>query len=178
MAPQFTYTPELADEICERLARGESLRGICGDEHMPSAATVLRWARDDHEGFAQRYARARHTGYELLADELVEIADDGTNDYVERQRERGTFVELDAEHVARSRLRLDTRKWILAKMLPKVYGERIAHEHTGADGGPIKSEAVVNPSHRADLIADIAARLGGLAGAAEPGVAPTSGTAT
>lgn len=172
------YTPELATRICERLARGESLRSICRDEQMPGRTTVAKWISDDHEGFAGQYARARDVGIDMLAEEAIEISDDGSNDWMLSNDPNNPGYRLNGEHSSRSRLRVDTRKWYTAKLAPKRYGDRIAHEHTGADGGPIKSEAVVNPSHRADLIADIAARLGGLAGAAEPGVAPTSGTAT
>lgn len=130
------FTKALADKICERLAAGETLRAICRDEDMPGEATVRRWAMDDHEQFSAQYAKAREIGYATLADELLEIADDGTNDYVEKERENGTkHIVFDAEHVQRSRLRADTRKWLLSKALPKVYGDKI--EHTGPAGGPL-----------------------------------------
>lgn len=66
-----------------------------------------------------------------MADELVEIADDGTNDYVEREVDGGVRVVFDGEHFQRSRLRVDTRKWVLSKVLPKIYGDKIGVEVTG-----------------------------------------------
>jgi hypothetical protein len=72
------------------------------------------------------------------ADEISDIADHKRDDYV--MNEEGKMV-LDMEAVARSRLRIDTRKWLLSKVLPKVYGERIITEITGKDGGPIETQA-------------------------------------
>ena len=108
-------------EILERLTNGESLRAICRTDGFPSEGTVRLWEREDQD-FATQYARARDIGCERLADELLSIADDGTND---------TFTDKDGNSrtdydvIARSRLRVDTRKWLLSKMLPKKYGERI-----------------------------------------------------
>lgn len=74
-----------------------------------------------------------------MADETLEICDDGSNDWLERQGEdeKRTYV-LNGEHVQRSRLRVDTRKWLLSKALPKIYGDKITTEHSGPDGGPIE----------------------------------------
>jgi hypothetical protein len=131
------YTQELADEICARLASGESLRSICKTEGFPHDATVYRWSLDAEHPFSKQYANARQIGYTHLAEELLEIADDGSKDYIERENKDGEpFKAVDHDHIARSRLRVDTRKWLLSKMLPKVYGDRI--EHTGEDGAPIK----------------------------------------
>lgn len=106
---------------------------------MPHESTVRSWARDDVDKFSTQYTRAREIGYYGMADDLVDIADDGTNDYVEKERENGTkFIAFDAEHVQRSKLRVDTRKWLLAKALPKVYGDKVAHIGGGADDPPIK----------------------------------------
>jgi len=120
------YTEEIADEICRRLEAGESLNAICGDAHMPSERTVRDWDREDRNGFSPKYASAREAGYLKLADELIDIADNGSNDWMKRQRDDGsTELVLDHEHVTRSRLRVDTRKWVLSKMLPKVFGEHL-----------------------------------------------------
>lgn len=111
------FTKVLADAICARLADGETLRAICRDKDMPPESTVRTWALDNKDFYAQ-YARAREIGYQGLADELTEIADDTKGD------------------PARDRLRVDTRKWLLSKALPKVYGDKI--EHTGPAGGPLQ----------------------------------------
>lgn len=85
---------------------------------MPAHSTVLLWVKEN-QAFADQYARSRETGYLLLADELVEIADDKAGD------------------AQRDRLRVDTRKWLLSKMLPKVYGDKQTTELTGPEGGPL-----------------------------------------
>lgn len=127
---------------------------------MPDESTVRQWATEDRDGFYPHYAKAREIGYQRLADEVLEIADDGTNDWLERQDEdaKRTYT-LNGEHVQRSRLRVDTRKWLLSKVLPKVYGDRIMNEHSGPNGGPIQTEDV-NDSDRAKALVAFMAKTG------------------
>lgn len=134
MASPFPFTQELADEICERLIEGESLRHICLDEHMPSPALVCRWLIDeDKRAFREQYALAREAQADTLADEMLDIADDGTNDWMARQAKDGgdAGIEYNGDHVQRSRLRIDTRKWIASKLKPKKYGDKLDLEHSG-----------------------------------------------
>lgn len=100
-----------ANAVLAHLESGKSLRASA-KEAGTTHSTVLRWVSEDQE-LANQYTRAREIGYALLADELLEICDAGDND----------------PH--RDRLRVDTRKWLLAKVMPKVYGERIEHDHKG-----------------------------------------------
>ncbi len=126
MGRPTVYDETVATTILERLAHGETLRAICRDEGMPSAAAVHLWVKDDREGFAERYARARESGAYAMADELLEIADDGTNDWMLRTNRNGDVEPvLNAEHVQRSRLRADTRKWLLSKIAPRVFGDKL-----------------------------------------------------
>ncbi len=120
-----TFTQKVADTICERIAAGESLRKITADPGMPCQTAVFSWLAR-HEAFAQQYARAREQQMDAMAEELLEIADDGTNDF--KLDKDGNEV-LDSEHIQRSRLRVDTRKWLMSKLKPKKYGEKIEHEH-------------------------------------------------
>lgn len=120
------YTPEAADEICQRLADGESLRSICLGDGMPRQSTVFRWLAAREE-FREQYVRAREAQAEYLADQIIEIADDSANDY--EMTEDGPRV--NHEIVARSRLRVDARKWVASKLKPKVYGDKVEHEHGG-----------------------------------------------
>ena len=138
--PPSLYDEALADTICDRLADGESLNSICKCEGMPSERTVRTWARTPDHPFSPKYARAREIGYLKLADELLEIADDGTNDWMRRTGKDGEDLgwAVNGEHIARSRLRVDTRKWLLSKCLPKVFGDRITTEHTGPDAVPVR----------------------------------------
>lgn len=77
---------------------------------------------------------------ERMAEEIQEISDDGSNDWMERE---GITV-ADHEHIQRSKLRVDSRKWLLSKMMPKKYGDRVSAEVTGADGKDLIPE--VDPS--------------------------------
>jgi hypothetical protein len=95
---------------------------------------------DDVEGFAAQYARARLVGYHTMADDLVEIADNPAT---------------DAVAVNRDRLKVDTRKWLLSKALPKIYGDKLTAELTGKDGGAIKTERPVSMLEVARQIAFI-----------------------
>lgn len=96
---------------------------------MPDAATVMKW-RNRHEVFNKQYARAKEQQMELMAEQLLEIADDGLNDTVDRD---GRTV-VDQEHINRSRLRVDTRKWLMSKLAPKKFGDKIQQELTGPGG--------------------------------------------
>jgi hypothetical protein len=135
------YDPELAQEICSRLAKGEALKEICRSDGFPLSATVHSWVRNNVNDFAIQYARAREDQAEHYADELVTIADDGQNDYMERLNNRGELVRVyDREHIARSKLRFEARQWVISKILSKKYGDKV--QVTGPGGGPLQSIGV------------------------------------
>jgi hypothetical protein len=121
MARPSSFTQKIADLICERIADGESLRKICMDENLPDKATVFRWLAK-HDAFCDQYARAREAQADTLADEILDISDDGRNDTYES--DSGTLTNHDV--IARSRLRVDARKWLASKMAPKKYGDKLA----------------------------------------------------
>ena len=102
------YTPEIAEEICTRLASGESLLKICRDEHLPAESTVRHWADEDRDGFFAKYTHARRFQALHWAEEILTIGD-----------------EASKEDYQGARLRVDTRKWLLSKVLPKVYGDKV-----------------------------------------------------
>jgi len=132
------FTPEMANHICEQLIEGKSLRKICSDEEMPNASTVCRWL-SQNEAFREQYAHAREAQADTLADEILDIADDSAADVtVEDGREA-----INHEIVQRSRLRIDARKWLAAKMAPKRYGEAVQMKHTDGDGGPVQITSIV-----------------------------------
>lgn len=125
--------------ICERVADGETVRQIGADPTMPDAATIYRAAAADPE-FCEQYARAREAQLLRWEDELVEIADDGSNDWMERRNAEGDALGpvVDHEHISRSKLRVDARKWLMSKRAPKKYGDRVAVDGDG-EGGPIRT---------------------------------------
>lgn len=118
------FTQKIADEICEELTLGFSLRTICKAESMPCVKTVFNWFRS-YPGFLQQYTRAKEEQADALAEEMLDIADNGTNDWMEKLDKEGVPIgwQLNGEHVNRSRLRVDTRKWIASKLKPKKYGD-------------------------------------------------------
>ena len=121
------YNVEIADAICERLCLGESLRSILKDEGMPSMPTVMRWVLNIPE-FDSKYARARQMQAEVWADEMIDIADDAVNDYMEKKNKKGEVIgyEVNGENIMRSKMRLEQRRWYAEKLRPKVYGPKIA----------------------------------------------------
>jgi len=123
-----TFTQEIADEICRRLANGESLRSICADQQggwMPSETTVYRWLQED-DGFRDNYTGAREAQADHYFDQIVEIADSPTASI---DPETGATVLND---VQRDRLRVDARKWVAARLAPKKYGEKLDLTHAGS----------------------------------------------
>ena len=142
------YTAEIAEAICGRLAAGESLRTICEDDGMPDESTVRQWAIENREGFSPHYARAREVQFERWADEILEIADDGSCDYVVRTDDNGPELVVDQEHINRSRLKVDARKWLLSKLLPKKFGDKL--ELSGDPERPLVPVLNVSLSTRRD----------------------------
>lgn len=118
------FTPEIANEICERIADGESLREICKDAHMPSRSTVRMWKSASPE-FSAQYAHAREEQGDVYAERVIEEA-------------------LTADDAAKGRLRMDALKWAASKLAPKKYGDKVAL--TGGDEGdaPIKTALTVS----------------------------------
>jgi hypothetical protein len=127
------FEQSIADAICERLADGESLRSICKDETMPATSTVFKWLVQQPT-FAEQYTRAREAQADTLFDEILDIADDGANDWMEKpgRGEESRGWQENGEALRRSVLRVDARKWMAGKLRPKKYGEKL--QHTGADG--------------------------------------------
>lgn len=124
------FSQELFDRICERIADGESLRTICADEDMPSKTTVFRWLAND-AALSDQYARAREAQADAIFDEILDIADTAVNDWMETNGQDDVGYRVNGEHIQRSRLRIDARKWMAGKLRPKVYGDKVDVEHSG-----------------------------------------------
>lgn len=119
------YTQEIADLFCELIANGDSLRTACAAKNMPSPATIFKWMREN-DIFLKQYEKATQERTEAMAEELLDIVDDGSNDYMVKTGKDGSESwVLNGENIQRSRLRADTRKWLMAKMKPKKYGDKI-----------------------------------------------------
>ena len=124
------YSEELAEEICDRLATGESLFAICKTQGMPTEKTVRMWAETRPQSFGAKYTRARELGYDSVAEQVIAL---GTA----REECIGPDGYIDNGEIQRLRMLSENRKWLLSKMLPKRYGEKVTQEITGEDGGAL-----------------------------------------
>lgn len=119
------FTQQLADLICLRTASCSfGLRKLCEmHDDLPCSDTVYEW-RYKYPDFSAQYAAAKLKQADFMAEEILEISDDGRNDWMEKLGEDGQGIgwQLNGEHVQRSKLRIDSRKWLAAKLLPKQYG--------------------------------------------------------
>lgn len=165
------YTEAIATEICQRVGEGETLNQICRDEHMPARPTVVSWVLQNKDGFSDIYTRAKDLQMEQWADEIIDVADDATNDFMERKNgdDKESSWVLNGEHVQRSRLRIDSRKWLLAKLKPKVYGEGTQRVEVGKPGEFAELEDMSDAE-----LADIARGSSGRASAPENGASRSS----
>ena len=120
--PTEPVPQDIADKVIAWIADGKTLRDFCRQPEMPSYSAVYDWLAKDKE-FQTRFAQARESGEDQIAQECIAIADDGSNDW--QETEFGPRV--NAEHINRSRLRVDTRLKLLAKWNPKKWGEKITH---------------------------------------------------
>lgn len=114
------FTKELADLICERIAtHALGLKQLCAMyDDMPAKITINQW-RYKYPEFSAQYAQAKISQIETLIDEVIEIADDVSQDTI--FNDQGS-KSCNGEWIARSRLRIDTRKWLASKLIPRLYG--------------------------------------------------------
>ena len=121
----MTYSEEIADRICDVLAASDrGLQAICAAADMPSVRTVYRWL-EKNEAFRLKYFLAREAQADFLADQIIEIADDATNDYMTITKGDETYNVVNREVLSRSKLRVDARKWKASKLAPKKYGDKV-----------------------------------------------------
>lgn len=132
------------DVICERVAAGEALRVICRDMGIKSENSVRQFARQGDGTRMEQWKQAQQDRAHTLADQLMEIASDGRNDWMASNDPNNPGWRVNGEHINRSRLRVYTAQWLASKLLPKEYGDKLHQEHTGAGGGAIKAE--IQPS--------------------------------
>lgn len=150
------YSLELAEEICEVIASSsKGVKAICEEHpHFPERSVVFRWLRR-HKEFSDLYAQAKKAQIEVYIDDIIEISDDSSEDTLLKEDKYGnTYEACNNEWVNRSRLRVDTRKWLASKLVPRLYGDKITNEHTGADGKPIEY-ANLTSEERLDRISSI-----------------------
>lgn len=118
------YTKELAVQICSEISTtSSSLRTICKKLGI-APQSVLNWLNENPDFLAQ-YTRAKQEQADFLAEEMLDIADDGTNDFMTITKGDASYVVENKEWTSRSKLRVETRKWLASKLKPKKYGEKL-----------------------------------------------------
>jgi len=130
------YTEDIAEEVCWRLAHGESLVSICSSDHIPHCATIYRWLIR-FPIFCEMYARAREDQADTNADEILAIADERPPEFKD---DKGR-IYLDQTFIQWQKNRIDARKWTAAKLKPRKYGDRMAVEGV-EKGAAIKTEDI------------------------------------
>ena len=136
------YTQELAQRLCAEIAQGKSLRTVCAPDGMPSIQTVYNWIHNI-PGFLEQYAHAKDDSADALIEDMVDIADDGTNDFMTITKGDLTYEVENKEVTNRSRLRVDTRKWIASKLKPKKYGDKLDLTSDGKELNSLNKEQTI-----------------------------------
>lgn len=131
--PRIVRSDELVATILDRVAKGEPLSKVCDQPDMPTRKSFFEWLSKDAT-MVKAYKMAIEMRADLYAEEILEIADDGTRDY--KVDSEGRDV-VDHDHIARARLRVDARKWYASKLAPKKYGDKVDLNHGGQEGNPL-----------------------------------------
>jgi hypothetical protein len=145
------YTDKLGAAILERLIEGESLRSIFRSPGMPDRLSFYRWLIA-HPEFRDHYDLARELQGAAWADEILDVARDGSADITVTPDGE---TKINSEHVQRSRLRVDALKWILSKLHHKQYGDRTGLEVSTPPGQPFEVSTPLSP-------AEVTARIGAM----------------
>lgn len=142
------YTPEMAERICELVAIHDmGLTRLTAEfPDLPDKSNINKWRRRYPE-FRAKYAQAKCEQLEFMTEDILEIADDGKNDWMESYDKNNECISwrVNGEHIQRSRVRIDTRKWLASKLAPKIYGDALTQENHN----PIH-EDVVKRKHELD----------------------------
>lgn len=149
------YSDELAEKICERMCLGEAPTQICKDPTMPSYPTVIRWSLSEDPKYAVfqvMFDEAKKIMWMYHADQMLDVSDDSVNDYIERYNKFTEEMErvVDPENIQRAKLRVDTRKWLLSKMLPHLYGDKVDVSIGGRNGKAIAVTTITMTAEEAE----------------------------
>lgn len=130
--PAIDYDESIAESICNAIAtQSKGLGAIIEDlGYQISPALVYKWIAQ-HESFRDMYARAKADQARVLADEITQIADNTQEGVITTEKEDGKVETKRADMLEHRKLRIESRKWLAAKLLPKVYGDKVQHDVPG-----------------------------------------------
>jgi hypothetical protein len=132
------YTDEIAHYICTAIESGRNLQEIVEEDGMPCRHTVNRWVEKNPE-FCSAYYRARRLQADFFADQILNIADETTSDYVDGKDGR----TVNHEHINRSKLRVESRKWLMTRVSPEKWGDKVEKIHSGNPNNPVRVQTEV-----------------------------------
>lgn len=149
MSQESQYTDEIAKDVCVKIMSGMSVREIGKQDDMPTDTCIFNWLAQDkgkdaegNGGFVEQYTRAKEIQAEMMSEDILSISDEANNDYMERKdkEDHTTGWVLNGEHVQRSRLRVESRKWLMGKLKPKKYGDKITTDLNITDKDDVMSK--------------------------------------
>lgn len=148
MAYSEKQIENIFESICTEIERGRPLRQILNEKKMPSSKTFFEWLEED-EIKVKRYARACQLRADMIFDEIFEIADNTIEGIVIETDDHGRTKEKKGDMLGHRRLQIDARKWVLSKMNPKKYGEKIGIDHESPDGSMSPKPNIIVNSEKA-----------------------------
>lgn len=138
------FSQATVNAICERIAKGESLRKVLEDDGMPSMSMVMRWLADEgHADFREQYARATESRADKYFDEILEIADTPKAGVKTKTNAKGVVEMTEGDMIDHRRLQVDARKFVVARLAPKKYGDKL--ELSGDAEHPVSLRALPAP---------------------------------
>lgn len=134
MAPPSLFTEELVEDLLASLQECPLITRLCRAERFPHVSTVYDWMddpnktlhwREDAPTFAEAFARARARGFDSMAEETIDIADDTRHDTTEITLKSGETIEApNREWIMRTKVRVDARHWLLSRAQPRKFSEK------------------------------------------------------
>jgi hypothetical protein len=119
---ELSYDEFIAQEICERVSCGGLLIEICDDEHLPTVRRFYQWLRDNAD-IGVLYKDSINDRLNIFEEQIIQIADDASRDFMEVVRNGRTVRVLDGEAIARAKLRVETRLKTLKAGRPQKWGD-------------------------------------------------------
>ena len=127
---------KISEKVFSLMETGLPCGKSCFKAGVPKS-TFLGWVKPEGK-LADQYASAREAMIHAIAEEVLQISDSEPVTIVDQHG----ISRYDSAAVQHQRLRVDSRKWLLSKMMPKVYGDKTTQEVTGANGGPLTITAL------------------------------------
>ena len=159
--PRSAYSEEVVEKVCNHVANGGSLRALMReDKTIPSYYVLFGWMQE-HPEFEDKWRTARAFNADALFDEILEISNTPVDTIMTVQRAKGNVETTKKDAVEHRRLQIESRKWMIEKLAPRKYGNKITTEISGPDGSPLQISNI-SDELRVKALADFIAKTKGL----------------